>query len=81
MSRVIVEVRGGMVQEVYSDDPAIKVFLVDWDTEGCAPDDEDIVAVEGDLVRVVNFPTTIVEEMPPETDEALRQATEGLAPP
>lgn len=81
MSRLIVEVRGGVVQEVYSDDPAVKVFLVDWDTEGSDPDDEDIVAVEGDLVRIVNFPTTIAEEMPPVTDEAVRQAMEGPAPP
>jgi hypothetical protein len=30
--KVVIEVNGGVVQEVYSNDPAITVVLVDWDS-------------------------------------------------
>lgn len=31
MTDLVVEVRGGVVQEVYCDDPKIRVVLVGWD--------------------------------------------------
>jgi hypothetical protein len=38
MTDLVVEVRGGVVQEVYCDDPRIRVVLVDWDEiEGPEP--------------------------------------------
>jgi hypothetical protein len=75
MGRVIVEVQGGMVQSVYADDPTTEVVLVDWDTEGCDPEREGLVSVEGDLVTAVVFSTTPTQDMPPETTEAVRRAT------
>ncbi len=75
MPRVIVEVQGGLVQEVYCDDPSVEVVLVDWDTEGCEPDADDLVTVGDDLVRAVPFQTTPAKDMPPETAEAVERVT------
>jgi hypothetical protein len=33
-TKIVIEINGGVVQEVYSDDPAVTVVVVDWDTEG-----------------------------------------------
>ncbi len=74
MTRVIVEVRGGVVQEIYVDDPAVEVVLIDWDTEGCDPAEVGLVTVDDDFVRAVLYPTTPSTEMPPDTAEAVRQA-------
>jgi hypothetical protein len=38
MQTLIIEVHGGMVQEVYSDAQNLRVVLVDWDA-GALPDD------------------------------------------
>jgi hypothetical protein len=75
MPRVIVEVRGGVVQEIYADDPSIEVVLLDWDTEGCDPAHDGLAKVDDDLVRAVIFPASPTTEMPPDTADAVRQAT------
>jgi len=39
MARIIIEVLGGVMQTVYSDDPTVEVDLIDWDNK-----DEESVA-------------------------------------
>lgn len=34
MKTIIIEVRGGVVQELYSDAEDLQAILIDWDTEG-----------------------------------------------
>ena len=43
--KVVLNMGGGLVQEVFASDPAITVALVDWDTEGCDPSDNGIVEI------------------------------------
>ena len=77
--KVIVHVHGGVVQDVYADDSAIEVILVDWDTEGCeVGEDSSLVAIAaagGALAKAVTYPTSPMEEMPAEMQEAVAKAT------
>ena len=34
MSKLIIEIEGGLVQALYSDDKDLEIAIVDWDTEG-----------------------------------------------
>ena len=56
--RIIVEVRGGLVQAVYGD-PGVEVTIVDWDTEA-----EDPVVVASEEVLPL-------DDMPKETRKAM----------
>lgn len=43
-TEIVIEVSGGVVQEVYCSDPAAAaVIVVDWDAEGCGADEPHIV--------------------------------------
>jgi hypothetical protein len=42
-SRVVLNVFGGVVQDVFSSDAAIEVVIVDWDTEGADLDASGLV--------------------------------------
>ena len=39
MSKVIVQVRGGLVQAVFGTDPSTEVLVLDYDTEGADEDE------------------------------------------
>ena len=41
---IIVNVHGGVVQDVFCSDAEAQVTIVDWDTEGASPDDRGIVS-------------------------------------
>ena len=77
---VVVEIVGGVLQEAYSSDPAIQLRLVDWDTEGCTPDEKNgIVEGIGEnghswRALVTEFPTVSIEQMNDDTRQALRLA-------
>ena len=43
--KVVLNISGGLLQDVFGSDPAITVALVDWDTEGCDPSDNGIVEI------------------------------------
>jgi len=45
--RIVVEVNGGVVQAVYSDDPQTTVALVDWDSEDSGPTEPNLVTAKG----------------------------------
>ena len=53
--RVVVNIHGGLVQDVYSDAADVEVVIVDWDqegvTEGDVQRDEGLTIVDGQLVR------------------------------
>lgn len=34
MPKVLIEVSFGLIQAIYSDDPALEIAIIDWDTEG-----------------------------------------------
>ena len=40
---VVLNIYGGVLQDVFSSDPAAVVTLVDWDADGCSPSDTGIV--------------------------------------
>jgi hypothetical protein len=78
-AKIVIEVNGGVVQEVYFNDPNVAVVIVDWDTGGCEPE-EDTYVVEDDLgnehrVRAVEVPTTPMNLLPRETRAAVDAAS------
>ncbi len=66
---VVVEIAGGVLQEAYSSDPGVRLALVDWDTEGSTPDDDNgIFAITGAdgrsrLVLVTEFPADSIDQV------------------
>lgn len=77
-AKIVVEINGGVVQEVYSDDLAITVVVVDWDTEGSEPGNGNYV-VEDEmgnehLAHAAIAKPTPVEMLPTETRAAVEAA-------
>lgn len=84
---VVVEIAGGVLQEAYSSDPAVRLRLVDWDTESCTPDDDNgIFAISGydgrsRLVLVTEFPTDSIDQLTgKDTGRALEKAGVAYQP-
>ncbi|REJ65659.1 MAG: hypothetical protein DWQ31_17110 [Planctomycetota bacterium] len=50
--RVVLNIYGGLVQDVFCSDPDTDVVVVDWDTEGCNPIDEGFYDVQCDDGRM-----------------------------
>ena len=81
--KIVLNMSGGLVQEVFASDPAITVALVDWDTEGCDPSDNGIVEIPDgrggtQLAHVAECPVEPLEQLAgTETEAALKAA--GLA--
>lgn len=77
-AKIVVEVNGGVVQEIYSDDPAVTVVVVDWDTEGNVADhNTHVVLDELDnefLAHAVVVEVTPLEMLPLETRAAAEAA-------
>ena len=84
--RVVLNLSGGVLQDVFGSDPAIAVALVDWDVEGCSPSDNGIVElpdVRGgtQLASVVEYPVWPLEQLAgTETEAALKAAGLELKP-
>ena len=68
MQTIIIEVRGGVVQEVYSDASDLRVVLVDWDK------DES----QGDNCEGGTFSHKSFDDLPIETRDAAQHLTESL---
>jgi hypothetical protein len=66
---VVAVIAGGVLQEAYSSDPAVRLVLLDWDTDGCDPDkDNGIIEVSNEQGRsrcanVAEFPTVPITEL------------------
>ena len=46
MSSIVLNVHGGVVQDVFCSDARSKIYLVDWDTEESDPDAPGLVEVD-----------------------------------
>jgi hypothetical protein len=81
--KIILNMSGGLVQEVFGSDPAITVALVDWDTEGSDPSDNGMVEIPDErggtqLAHVAECGVEPLEQLAgTETEAALKAA--GLA--
>ncbi len=78
--RIVVEVNGGVVQAVYSDDPETTVALVDWDSEDADPTEPNLITTTGAdgreyLGYAGEVPADPWDDMPQETREAVQKAT------
>lgn len=67
MSKVIVQVRGGLVQAVFATDPTVDVIVLDYDTEGA--DEDEIMPLEelqelmaDEKAKPVDFKSGIFED-------------------
>lgn len=60
MDKIVIEIRGGVLVEVYSDRPNLEITLVDWDN------------IESNDTPVNSFPYSPLECMEPETAELIR---------
>lgn len=78
MSKLVINVRSGIIQDIFTEDPSIQVILIDWDNDGCRPNDDlnifPIDAAGGRLARSISYPTNPLHEMPPELEEAAKQS-------
>jgi hypothetical protein len=50
-TQIVINVAGGLVQNVFCSDLAAEAIVVDWDTEGAPPDEPGIVPVRDVLGR------------------------------
>jgi hypothetical protein len=78
-AKVVLNISGGVLQDVFSSDPAISVVVCDWDTEGCSPSDMGIVEVPADrgtqLANVAEYPVLpLTDLVGTETEAALKAA-------
>ena len=79
-TKIVIEINGGVVQEVYSDDP-VTVVVVDWDTEGSEPGGSNYV-VEDDmgnehLAHAAVVKPTPIHMLPVETKAAVEAGDES----
>lgn len=44
-TQIVINLSGGLVQDVFCSDPDADVISVDWDTEGSDPSDDGVVEV------------------------------------
>jgi len=77
--KVVLNISGGVLQDVFGSDPAISAVLVDWDTEGSDPSEEGIVEVPADrgtqLAAVSECPVLpLTDLVGTETEAALKAA-------
>jgi hypothetical protein len=74
------DISGGVLQNVFASDPAIEAALVDWDTEGSAPDDRGIVEISNGRsgtrqAAVAAYPVSPWKDLAgTETDAAIKAA-------
>ena len=78
--KVVLNISGGVLQDVFSSDPAISVVLADWDTEGSDPSEEGIVEIPDgrggtQLANVAEYPVMpLTDLVGTETEAALKAA-------
>ena len=78
--KIVLNISGGVLQDVFGSDPAITVALVDWDTEGSDPSDKGIVEIPDgrggtQLANVAEYPVLpLTDLVGTETEAALKAA-------
>jgi hypothetical protein len=84
---IVLNISGGVLQDVFGSDPAIAVTLVDWDCDDCSPSDNNIVElpdVRGGthLAAVTEYPVMPLTDLAgTETEAALKAAGVDLTQP
>src|SRR3990172_11462486 len=64
--RLVLEIRGGLLQEAYCSDPRVEIALADWDAEDSLPDEPGIQVISDGqgrpvLVAVTEYPAEKLE--------------------
>lgn len=76
-TKIVIEINGGVVQEVYADDPAVTVVVVDWDTEGSEPGGGNYVVKDDmgkeHLAHAAVIKATPIDMLPVETIAAAEE--------
>ncbi|NLX98617.1 MAG: hypothetical protein GXY83_20860 [Rhodopirellula sp.] len=78
--KVVLNISGGVLQDVFSSDPAIAVTLVDWDTDGSARSDDGVVEISNErggtqLAAVAECPVSPLADLAgTKTEAALKAA-------
>ena len=80
---VVLNISGGVLQEVFSDHPRAKIVKVDWGTKGCDPTEKGIVEIidpcgKPQLVAVAEFPSLPLDDLA-ETDILAALNAAGIA--
>lgn len=77
-TKIVIEVNGGVVQEVYSNDPAVTVIVVDWDTDGAEPGNGNYIVTDElgnkHFAHAVIVNPTSIDMLPMETKSAVEAA-------
>ena len=77
---LVLIVSGGVLQDVYGPEFGVPAYVVDWDTEGCDPEDANIVEIPLDCggtrrLAVLEHPVGPLEQLAgSETEAALKAA-------
>jgi len=85
--KIVLNISGGVLQDVFSSDPAMTAMLVDWDTEGCDSSDGGITEIPDGRggtqpAHVAEYPVCPLEELAgTETEAALKAAGLELTEP
>ena len=85
-SKIVLNISGGVLQDVFSSDPAINIVACDWDTEGSDPSDDGIVELPDgrggtQLANVAEYPVLSFTDLAgTETEAALKAAGLELMP-
>lgn len=70
-TKIVIEVVGGVVQDLYCDHPDVVAVIVDWDTEGSEPGTHAYAVEDEDgnehLAFAEVIPATPMEKLPLET--------------
>jgi hypothetical protein len=83
--KVVLNISGGVLQDVFSSDPAISIVACDWDTEGSDPSEEGVVEIPDgrggtQLANVAEYPVSpLTDLVGTETEAALKAAGLELA--
>lgn len=78
--KIVLNISGGVLQDVFGSDPTIAVALVDWDTEGSDPSENDIIEIPDgrggtQLAAVAKYPVLPLTDLTgTEADAALKAA-------
>jgi hypothetical protein len=78
--KVVLNISGGVLQDVFSSDPGVSVVVCDWDMEGCTSSDEGIVEIPDgrggrQLANVAEYPAMpLADLVGTETEAALKAA-------
>ncbi len=85
--KVVLNISGGVLQDVFASDSAIAVTLVDWDCDGCSRSDNGIVEIPNgrggtQLAAVAEYPVLPLRDLTgTETEAALKAAGVDLTQP